>query len=118
MWGYEGETVDDIAATVELVRRADPDIFLTTVSYPIKNTPYFNELSDRAVATREWAAATDRDYEVRGRYPRELYRHADRWLRQEVESHRLGETEGAEAREEARTARAALIALAETGIGS
>ena len=114
MWGYEGETVDDIAATVELVRRADPDIFLTTVSYPIKNTPYFNQLSDRVVATRDWAAATDRDYEVRGRYPRELYRHADRWLRQEVESHRLGEMEGAAAREEARTARAALLALAET----
>jgi radical SAM superfamily enzyme YgiQ (UPF0313 family) len=114
MWGYEGETVDDIAATVELVRRADPDIFLTTVSYPIKNTPYFNQLRDRVVATRDWAATTDRDYEVRGRYPRELYRHADRWLRQEVESHRLGEIDGVVAREEARTARAALLALAET----
>jgi radical SAM superfamily enzyme YgiQ (UPF0313 family) len=114
MWGYEGETVDDIAATVELVRRADPDIFLTTVSYPIKNTPYFNQLSDRVVATRDWAAATDRDYDVRGRYPRELYRHADRWLRQEVESDRLGEIAGAVAREEARTARAALLALADT----
>ena len=112
MWGYEGETVDDIAATVELVRRADPDIFLTTVSYPIKNTPYFNALNDRVVATRDWAAGTDRDYEVRGRYPREIYQHADRWLRQEVASHRLGETEGAAARDEARTARAALLALA------
>lgn len=112
MWGYEGETVDDIAATVELVRRADPDIFLTTVSYPIKNTPYFNELTDRVIATREWETATDRDYEVRGRYPRELYRHADRWLRQEVESHRLGVTDGAVAREESRKARMALLALA------
>ena len=66
------------------------------------------------MATREWATATDRDYDVRGRYPRELYRHADRWLRQQVESDRLGETDGAAAREEARTARAALLALAET----
>ena len=112
MWGYEGETVDDIAATVELVRRADPDVFLTTVSYPIKNTPYFKGLADRVVTTREWATATDRDYEVSGRYPRELYQHADRWLRREVESHRLGETDGATARDEARTARAALLALA------
>lgn len=112
MWGYEGETVDDIAATVDLVRRADPDIFLTTVSYPIKNTPYFKELNDRVVATREWETATDRDYDVRGRYPREIYQHADRWLRQEVESHRLGVTGGAKAREEARKARQALLALA------
>jgi anaerobic magnesium-protoporphyrin IX monomethyl ester cyclase len=108
--------VDDIAATVELVRRADPDIFLTTVSYPIKNTPYFTGLSDRVVATREWATATDRDYEVRGRYPREVYQHADRWLRQEVESHRRGATDGAAAREEARKARTALLALAGEGL--
>jgi len=112
MWGYEGETVDDIAATVDLVRRADPDVFLTTVSYPIKNTPYFNALNDRVVATRDWAVATDRDYEVGGRYPREIYQHADRWLRREVESHRLGAAAGAAAREEARSAQAALLALA------
>jgi len=112
MWGYDGETVDDIAATVELVRRADPDVFLTTVAYPIKNTPYFEQLGDRVVATRDWTEATDRDYDVRGRYPRELYRHADRWLRQEVESHRLGTTDGAAARQEADQAHAALLALA------
>src|SRR5581483_6732263 len=41
MWGYDGETMDDIAATVDLVKRANPDTFLTTVAYPIKNTPYF-----------------------------------------------------------------------------
>jgi len=103
--------VDDIAATVDLVRRADPDVFLTTVAYPIKNTPYFGQLGDRVVAAHDWAGATDRDYDVRGRYPRELYRHADRWLRQEVESHRLGGTDGATARQEAAQARAAVLAL-------
>jgi radical SAM superfamily enzyme YgiQ (UPF0313 family) len=111
MWGYDGETVADIAATVDLVRRADPEVFLTTVAYPIKNTPYFRQLGDRVVATRDWAAATDRDYDVRGRYSRELYGHADRWLRREIESHRLGAA-GETARAEARQARAALLALA------
>jgi radical SAM superfamily enzyme YgiQ (UPF0313 family) len=112
MWGYEGETVDDIAATVDLVKRADPDLFLTTVAYPIKNTPYFTQLGEQVIAPPDWATATDREYEVRGRYPRELYRHADRWLRQEVESHRLGVGRGAAARAEAGKARAALLALA------
>lgn len=115
MWGYEGETVDDIAATVDLVKKADPDVFLTTVAYPIKNTPYFKELGDDVVAPPDWASATDRDYGVRGRYPRELYRHADRWLRQEVEGLRLGAVRGATAREQAREARAALLALAGDG---
>src|SRR5262249_11681621 len=42
MWGYEGEQMEDIAATVEHVKESDPDIFFTTVSYPIKGTPYFD----------------------------------------------------------------------------
>jgi radical SAM superfamily enzyme YgiQ (UPF0313 family) len=115
MWGYDGETVDDIAATVELVRRADPDVFLTTVAYPIKNTAYFTQLGDRVLAPDDWATSTDRDYAVRGRYPRELYRHADRWLRQEVEAHRRGDPDGDPAREEAQRARAAVLALAGNG---
>lgn len=119
MWGYDGETVDDMAATVELVTRADPDVFLTTVAYPIKNTPYFDALGDRVVAPREWAAATDRDYGVRGRYSRELYREADRWLRSAVESRRLGVERGAAALEDARQARAQVLALEQaSGNGS
>jgi radical SAM superfamily enzyme YgiQ (UPF0313 family) len=112
MWGYDGETVDDIAATVELVKRVDPDVFLTTVAYPIKNTPYFDGLGDRVVATRAWGAATDRDYHVLGRYPREVYQAADRWLKSEVESQRQGAERGGEAGEEARRARAQVLALA------
>src|SRR5262249_6872773 len=40
MWGYDGETLEDIEATIAHVKRANPDIFLTTVAYPIQNTPY------------------------------------------------------------------------------
>jgi len=112
MWGYDGETVDDIAQTVDLVKRADPNVFLTTVAYPIKNTPYFKALGDRVAGTQDWASSTDRDYDVRGRYPRELYRHADRWLRQEVEAHRQGPEAGAAASLEAARAREAVLALA------
>ena len=36
MWGYEGETCDDIEATVDHVKKANPDVFLTTVAYPIR----------------------------------------------------------------------------------
>jgi radical SAM superfamily enzyme YgiQ (UPF0313 family) len=111
MWGYDGETVDDIAATVELVKRAEPDVFLTTVAYPIKNTPYFTQLGKRAVAPTDWARSTDRDYDVGGRFPREVYRHADRWLRQEVAALRDGTADSALARAEAEQARAAVLAL-------
>jgi hypothetical protein len=87
MWGYEGETIDDIAATVEHVKRAGPDAFLTTVSYPIKGTPYFEEVQDRVTLDGSWEATTDRDDGIRGRPPREYYDHADRWLRAAVDAH-------------------------------
>ena len=41
MWGYEGEEWDDIQATIQHVKVSNPDIFLTTVAYPIRGTSYF-----------------------------------------------------------------------------
>ena len=91
MWGYEGEDLDDIEATVEHVKRSDPDIFFTTVSYPIKGTPYFDEISLRLVAPKPWAASSDREYQIRGRHSRRFYQYADQLLRSEVElSHLTG----------------------------
>ena len=52
MWGYEGETLEDMEATVEHVKKANPDVFFTTVAYPIKNTGYFEDAADRVIATR------------------------------------------------------------------
>jgi anaerobic magnesium-protoporphyrin IX monomethyl ester cyclase len=89
MWGYEGEELEDIAATVELVRSTNPDIFLTTVSYPIKGTPYFTRVQERVRLSLNWADASDRDYQIAGRRGRDYYRLADVWLRSEVEAGRL-----------------------------
>jgi anaerobic magnesium-protoporphyrin IX monomethyl ester cyclase len=115
MWGYEGETLEDIEATVDHVKKANPDIFFTTVAYPIKNTPYFLEVSDRVRLEKEWADATDRDYAIAGRHSRAYYKHADRWLRNEVAAFRLEATDQNEARAkrfEAEQAKTALLAAA------
>lgn len=89
MWGYDGETTADIEATVDFVRRTDPDIFLTTVAYPIKGTPYFDAVADRVTPPADWAAATDRDHHVAGRPGSRYYRHATRRLRHAVALARL-----------------------------
>jgi len=84
MWGYPGEQIEDIAATVDLVSRCQPDIFLTTIAYPIKNTGFFAKAGDSVVTEKPWAAATDRDHRIRGRHSRAYYKHADLWLNNEV----------------------------------
>ena len=89
MWGYEGEELEDIEATVEHVKRSNPDVFFTTVSYPIKGTPYFEDVSPRLVSVKSWAESSDRDYQIRGRHSRRFYQYADQLLRSEVELNRL-----------------------------
>ncbi len=89
MWGYEGEELEDIAATVEHVKASNPDIFLTTVSYPIKGTGYFDKVRERVDLPVAWETASDRDHVVAGRHGRDYYKLADQWLRNEVEASRL-----------------------------
>jgi radical SAM superfamily enzyme YgiQ (UPF0313 family) len=84
MWGYEGEEIGDVEATIEHVRECRPDIFFTTVSYPIKGTPYFNKVVDRLVSVKPWAANTDREIRIQGRHSRRFYQYADQLLKMEM----------------------------------
>lgn len=93
MWGYEGEDMSDIAATVDHVKHTDPDIFFTTVSYPIKGTPYFDKVRSKVSLPLDWMQASDRDYVIAGRFGKDYYRLADAWLRSEVDAHRLTATD-------------------------
>jgi anaerobic magnesium-protoporphyrin IX monomethyl ester cyclase len=89
MWGYEGEDLEDIAATVDHVKQSNPDVFFTTVSYPIKGTGYFEKVRDRVELPIAWEEASDRDYVIAGRRGRDYYKLADTWLRNEVEAFRV-----------------------------
>jgi radical SAM superfamily enzyme YgiQ (UPF0313 family) len=89
MWGYEGEELGDIEATIEHVKRTDPDIFFTTVAYPIKGTPYFAEVADRVENFKAWNVSSDREVRIRNRHSRRFYSFADKLLRSEVELERL-----------------------------
>ncbi|MAE70108.1 MAG: B12-binding domain-containing radical SAM protein [Gemmatimonadetes bacterium] len=86
MWGYEGEQFEDVEATVEFVSRVQPDIFFTTLAYPIKDTGYYRKVEDRVVRPGPWAEISDREHGVRGRPGREHFRPADRWLRAAAEA--------------------------------
>ena len=114
MWGYPGEQIEDIEATVELVKECQPEIHLTTVAYPIKNTGYFRKAADSVILDKEWSNATDRDHRIRGRHSRTYYKQADLWLNNEVEAARIESQNPREAalrREAAMRARASMLAV-------
>ena len=94
MWGYEGEELGDIEATIEHVKRTDPDIFFTTVAYPIKGTPYFTEVAARVENLKAWNVGSDREVRIRNRHSRQFYSFADKLLRSEVELERLRNAPG------------------------
>lgn len=84
MLGYEEEEIDDIETTVRRLKQARPDRFLSTVAYPIKNTPYYREVEDRVIPLETWEEGSDRDLTVAGRHSRRFYSYATRWMNNEV----------------------------------
>jgi radical SAM superfamily enzyme YgiQ (UPF0313 family) len=89
MWGYEGEEPADIEATIAHVKRSNPDVFFTTVAYPIKGTPYYDKIADQLVQLKPWAQSSDRELRIKGRHSGKFYEFADRLLRDEVNLARL-----------------------------
>jgi anaerobic magnesium-protoporphyrin IX monomethyl ester cyclase len=88
MLGYDGETLPDIEATTRHLKVSNPDVFLTTVAYPIKGTGYYKTVERRVLARVSWDGGTDRDLSVEGRYSPRFYSFATRWMVNAVELHR------------------------------
>ena len=93
MWGIEDENRDDIALTVEHVKKANPDLVLTTVSYPIKGTEYYNRMAEQNVVVNNlpWEKSNDRHYKIRQRHSPRYYDFVNRWMYGELKLARLQE---------------------------
>ena len=89
MLGYPGETKEDIELTVQHLKDSNPDIFLTTVAYPIKGTPFYNEVESDLLTELDWEHRTDRDLNFKGRFSDKFYKHANRYMVNEVSLHKM-----------------------------
>jgi radical SAM superfamily enzyme YgiQ (UPF0313 family) len=94
MWGFEDECHDDIRETIDHVKKALPDEVLTTVSYPIKGTEYYDrmESAGRIAGNGAWETANDRMLRIRRRHSKRYYDHVNRWLHNEVARARISTT--------------------------
>ena len=89
MVGYEGEEEEDLVATVDHIRKSEPDLVLTTTAYPIRGTEYSSDVGERAVNEKPWAVASDRETLVRGRRSQKYYHAARSWIENDAVAHRL-----------------------------
>lgn len=89
MLGYPGEKKSDIEETVHHLKQSNPDIFLTTVAYPIKGTPFFSEVESNLITNKNWNERTDRDLDFKGRFSKKFYIHANRYMINEVNYYKM-----------------------------
>ena len=108
MLGYEGEEMEDLQASVDHLKKSAPDVFLTTIAYPIKGTPYYKKVEERVLARADWEHRSDRQLTVKGRHSMRFYSYATRWMVSSVALHRE-RTNGANVVRMAKTAANAAI---------
>ena len=89
MLGYPGERKQDIIETTQHLKDSNPDIFLTTVAYPIKGTPFYSEVESRLITDKQWHERTDRDLDFKGRFSKKFYKHANRYMVNEVNYNKM-----------------------------
>jgi radical SAM superfamily enzyme YgiQ (UPF0313 family) len=94
MLGYKGETLQDLVDTVQHLKISNPDIFLTTVAYPIKGTAFYAEVESDILTNGNWATTADRDLTIGGRYSKKFYSYATRWMVNEVALNRARKNGG------------------------
>jgi anaerobic magnesium-protoporphyrin IX monomethyl ester cyclase len=86
-FGYPGETLADVEATLALLRECRPDDVGVSVSYPLPGTRFYDRVREQLGAKRNWTDSDDLAMLYRGPYPTAFYRqlhavvHAEHRLR-------------------------------------
>lgn len=73
-FGYPGETLNDIEATLELIRQARPDDIGISVSYPLPGTPFHERVKAELGNETHWVDSSDLAMLFDGPYPTTFYR--------------------------------------------
>jgi anaerobic magnesium-protoporphyrin IX monomethyl ester cyclase len=73
-FGYPGEGLKEIEATIELVRSTKPDDIGISVSYPLPNTTFYERVEEHLGAKRNWVDSGELSMMFRAAYSTEFYR--------------------------------------------
>jgi anaerobic magnesium-protoporphyrin IX monomethyl ester cyclase len=73
-FGYPGETMTDIDATIAMVRRCRPADIGISVSYPLPGTPFYERVRAGLGDKQNWVDSADLAMIYHATYPPEFYR--------------------------------------------
>lgn len=87
-FGYPGEMLEDIMATVRMVRKCLPDQIGVSVSYPLPGTRFFERVQASIGAKSHWADSGDLAMVFSGPYASPFYRKLHAVVHQDLDVHR------------------------------
>lgn len=73
-FGYPGEGLKEIEATIDLVRSTQPDDIGVSVSYPLPNTAFYQRVHEQLGTKRNWVDSAELSMMFRSAYSTEFYR--------------------------------------------
>lgn len=73
-YGYLGEDYNDIQQTLQIVRECLPDYIGISVSYPLKDTPFYEKVVSQMGEKKNWKDSGDLALMYPGKYHPDFYR--------------------------------------------
>ena len=84
-FGYPGETLEDIFASVEFIRETFPDEIGVSVTYPLPGTPLYDAVKDNIGGRTQWQDSDDLAMLFQGAYTTPFYRKLHKVLHAELD---------------------------------
>ncbi len=79
-FGYLGETLEDIEATMNMVLKLMPDEIGISVSYPLPGTVFYEKVKETLNEKKNWTDSNDLAMMFHGTYPPAFYRILHRYI--------------------------------------
>lgn len=84
-FGYPGETLEDILATVQMVRDHLPDSIGISVSYPLPGTKFYELVKEQLGPKTHWVESNDLAMMFQGTYQSPFYRRLHQLVHRDLE---------------------------------
>ena len=79
-FGYPGETKEDIAMTIRMIKQLLPDNMGISVSYPLPGTAFYERVKDQLKEKTNWTDSDELKLMFRNTYPPEFYKQLHRYV--------------------------------------
>ena len=79
-FGYPGETREDIALTIRMIKKLLPDNMGISVSYPLPGTVFYDRVKDQLKEKTNWTDSDELKLMFRNTYPPEFYKQLHRYV--------------------------------------